>query len=126
MSSTPKKQFILPKLSEKLKQARKQKGLTQGQLAQKIGADIQRISKYERGILIPTTEIMIKLSNALDVSLDYLLKNEKNQVTGKVKDAELIDQFVLVDALPDPDRHMLKALLDAFIKKHQFEALAMK
>ncbi len=126
MSSKTKKQFILPKLSEKLKQARKQKGLTQGQLAQKIGADIQRISKYERGILIPTTEIMIKLSNALDVSLDYLLKNDKNRITGKVKDAELIDQFVQVDALPDPDRHMLKALLDAFIKKHQFEALAMK
>ncbi len=126
MSSKSKKQFVLPKLSEKLKQARKQKGLTQGQLAQKIGADIQRISKYERGILIPTTEIMIKLSNALDVSLDYLLKNDKNRVTGKVKDAELIDQFVQVDALPDPDRHMLKALLDAFIKKHQFEALAMK
>jgi transcriptional regulator with XRE-family HTH domain len=116
----------LPKLSEKLKQARKQKEVTQGQLSQKIGADIQRISKYERGILIPTTEIMIKLSNALDVSLDYLLKNDKNRVTGKVKDAELIDQFVQVDALPDQDRHMLKALLDAFIKKYQFEALAMK
>ncbi len=126
MSSKEKKPFVLPKLSEKLKQARKQKGITQGQLSQKIGADIQRISKYERGILIPTTEIMIKLSNALDVSLDYLLKNDKNRVTGKVKDAELIDQFVQVDALPDQDRHMLKALLDAFIKKHQFEALAMK
>lgn len=94
MSSKEKKQFALPKLSKKLKQARKQKGITQGQLSQKIGADIQRISKYERGILIPTTEIMIKLSNALDVSLDYLLKNDKNRVTSKVKNAELIDQFV--------------------------------
>jgi len=36
----------------------------QGQLAEKIGVDIQRISKYERGLLIPTTEIMIKLSNS--------------------------------------------------------------
>jgi len=60
-------------LSEKLKQTREQKGLMQGQLAEKIGVDIQRISKYERGLLIPTTEIMIKLSNTL-VSLDYLLK----------------------------------------------------
>lgn len=52
--------YISPELSEKLKQARKQKGLTQGQLAQKIGADIQRISKYERGVLIPTTGIYSK------------------------------------------------------------------
>ncbi len=71
MSSKSKKQFILPKLSEKLKQARKQKGLTQGQLAQKIGADIQRISKYERGILIPTTEVMIKFSFLIIVRLCF-------------------------------------------------------
>lgn len=116
MSNTSKKTFALPKLSEKLKSARKQKGLTQGQLAQKTGTDIQRISKYERGILIPTTAIMVKLSNALDVSLDYLLKDDKNRVTGRVKDAELIDRLIQVDALPDKDRHMLKALLDAFIK----------
>ncbi len=117
---------ISPDLSTKLKQARKQKGVTQGQLAKKIGADIQRISKYERGVLIPTTEIMVKLSVALDVSLDYLLKNGKNQVTGKIRDAELIDQFTQVDALPDKDRDILKALLEAFIKKHRFEELAMK
>ncbi|MCP4551335.1 MAG: helix-turn-helix transcriptional regulator [Bacteroidetes bacterium] len=126
MLNKAKVQQTLPKLAEKLKQARKQKGLTQGQLAKKIGADIQRISKYERCILIPTTPIMVKLSNALDVSLDYLLKNDKNRVTGKVKDTELIDQFIQVDALPDQDRHILKALLEAFIKKYQFETLAMK
>jgi transcriptional regulator with XRE-family HTH domain len=113
-------------LAEKLKQARKQKGLTQGQLAKKIGADIQRISKYERGVLIPTTEIMVKLSDALDASLDYLLKNGKNRVAGKIRDTELIDQFVEVDTLPEKDRHILKALLEAFIKKHRFEELAMK
>ena len=117
---------VSPELASKLKQARKQKGLTQGQLAQKIGADIQRISKYERAVLVPTTEIMVKLSDALDVSLDYLLKNGKNRVTGKVKDAELVDQFIQVDALPEEDRHILKALLEAFIKKHRFEELAMK
>jgi len=54
------------------------------------------------------------------------LKNGKNRVTGKVKDAELVDQFIQIDALPEEDRHMLKALLEAFIKKHRFEELAMK
>ena len=69
---------------------------TQGQLAQKIGADIQRISKYERGVLTPTTEIMVKLSDILDVSLDYLLKNGKNRAACKISDTELIDQFIQV------------------------------
>ncbi|RJP92451.1 MAG: hypothetical protein C4518_07310 [Desulfobacteraceae bacterium] len=58
--------------------------------------------------------------------LDYLLKNGKNRVKGKVKDAELVDQYIQIDALPEEDRHMLKEILEAFIKKHRFEELAMK
>ena len=50
----------------------------------------------------------------------------KNRVAGKIRDTELIDQFVEVDTLPEKDRHILKALLEAFIKKHRFEELAMK
>ncbi len=126
MVKKPKFLDICPDLPAKLRQARKQKGLTQGQLSQKTGSDIQRISKYERGVLIPTTEMMVKLSEALDVSLDYLLKNGENRVAGKIRDAELVDHFAQVDALPDDDRHILKTLLEAFIKKRQFEELAMK
>jgi transcriptional regulator with XRE-family HTH domain len=118
--------IIPPDLAEKFKQARKQKELTQGQLAKKIGADIQHISKYGRSVLIPTIEIMVKLSDALDVSLDYLLKNGNNRAAGKIRDTELIDQFIQVYTLPEKDRHILKALREASIKKHRFEELAMK
>ncbi|NOY69851.1 MAG: helix-turn-helix transcriptional regulator [Deltaproteobacteria bacterium] len=120
------KLIITSDLPKKLKQARKLKGLTQGQLTRKIGVDIQRISKYERGVLVPTTEIMVKLSDALDISLDYLLKNGKNRVTGKIRDEELIDKVIQIDTLPDKDRQILKSLLEAFIKKHQFEELAAR
>jgi transcriptional regulator with XRE-family HTH domain len=125
MSKSTTNSTISSDLAAKLKQARKQRGLTQGQLAKRIGADIQRISKYERNILVPTTEIMVKLSEALDVSLDYLLKNGKNRVSGKIRDTQLLDCFAQVDTLPDKDRDILKALLEAFIKKHRFEELAM-
>lgn len=59
---------------------------------------------------------MVKLSDALHVSLDYLLKNCKNLVTGKVKYVKLNDQFIQINALPKQNCHMLKALLDACIK----------
>jgi len=62
----------------------------------------------------------------LDVSLDNLLRNGKNRVIGKIRDTELIDQFAQIDALPDDDRKHLKALIEAFVKKHLFEQLAMK
>lgn len=115
-----------PQLPVKLKQARSQKGLTQGQLSKKTGVDVQRLSKYERGVLVPTTEVIVKISDALGVSLDYLLKNGKNTITGQIKDGDLLKHVIHVDTLPDKDRHILKEILEAFIKKHRFEELAMK
>ncbi len=115
-----------PQLSVKLKQARNQKGLTQGQLSKKTGVDIQRLSKYERGILVPTTEVIVKISDALGTSLDYLLKNGKNTIMGQLKDAELLKHIVQVDDLPDKDRNILKEILEVFIKKHRLEELAIK
>jgi transcriptional regulator with XRE-family HTH domain len=59
--------------------------------AKAIGADIQRVSKYERGVNVPTTDIMVRIADTLDVSLDYLLRNGKNGALGKIRDMELID-----------------------------------
>lgn len=115
-----------PQLPVKLKQARSERGLTQGQLAKKTGVDIQRLSKYERGVLVPTTEVIVKISDALGVSLDYLLKNGKNTVVGQIKDSELLKHMIQVDTLPDKDRLILKEILEAFIKKHRFEELAIR
>jgi transcriptional regulator with XRE-family HTH domain len=115
-----------PDLPAKLKQARSQKGLTQGQLSKKTGVDIQRLSKYERGVLVPTTEVIVKISEALGVSLDYLLKNGKNTVVGQIQDAQLLKHVIQVDALPYKDRQILKEILEAFIKKHRFEEVAAK
>lgn len=119
----PKK---FPELPDKLKQARSQKGLTQGQLSKKTGVDIQRLSKYERGVQVPTTEVIVKISDALGVSLDYLLKSGKNTVVGQIQDAELLKHVIQVDSLPDKDRGILKEILEAFIKKHRFEEIAVK
>jgi len=113
--------FRLPKL-----QARNDKGLTQGQLSKKTGVDVQRLSKYERGVLVPTTEVIVKISDALGVSLDYLLKNGKSTIVGQIRDAELLKQVISADSLPEKDRDILKEILEAFIKKHRFEELAAK
>jgi len=115
---------IIPGFAEKLQQTRKQKGLTQGQLARRAGTDSQRISKYERGVLVPTTAILVKIADALEVSLDYLVREAEDRAVGKVKDSALLDQFTQIDSLPESDKQLVKGLLDAFIKKSKFEILA--
>jgi transcriptional regulator with XRE-family HTH domain len=60
---------------EKLQQLRKQNGLSQEQLAEKLNVSRQAISKWEMGT-IPDMENVVKLGKFFDCSLDYLMNNE--------------------------------------------------
>ncbi|MDR2166579.1 MAG: helix-turn-helix domain-containing protein [Clostridiales bacterium] len=59
---------------EKIYILRKQKGLSQEQLADIISVSRQSISKWELGESIPDMANIVNLSEALNVSTDYLLK----------------------------------------------------
>lgn len=64
---------------ERLVKARNIKGLTQAALAKKIGYLPSIISHFEAGRRAPSFHNMIKLANALNVSIDYLtgIKNKE-------------------------------------------------
>ena len=61
--------------AEKLQRLRKQNGLSQEQLAEKLNVSRQAVSKWEMGT-IPDMENMVKLGRYFDCSLDYLMKDE--------------------------------------------------
>lgn len=58
---------------EKIKKLRKEKKLTQKQLADLAGVAISVISAYESGNRYPSYEVLINLSHIFHVSIDYLL-----------------------------------------------------
>lgn len=62
-------------LGKRIKEARNKKGLTQENLAELINVSSFYISRLESGGKSPSVETLIKLSNTLDVSADYLLSN---------------------------------------------------
>ena len=57
---------------KRIKQARIEKGLTQRQLAEKVSVHPNAIGEYERGTVVPSFTIMARISEVLDVSLDWL------------------------------------------------------
>ncbi|MFJ5791500.1 helix-turn-helix domain-containing protein [Lysinibacillus sp. NPDC097162] len=61
--------------SEKLFKLRKEKGLSQEALAEKLNTTRQAISKWENGQGFPETEKLLMLGNVFEVSIDYLLKD---------------------------------------------------
>lgn len=62
-------------VAEKIKSAREKAGLTQAQLAEKIGTTPQNISQYERGIRNPKYDTLEKIARAVGVKADFFHKN---------------------------------------------------
>ena len=60
-------------LNENIKQLRKAKGLSQEELAAKLGVVRQTISKWEQGLSVPDSDILIKLADVLDTRVSVLL-----------------------------------------------------
>ena len=60
-------------LSENIKTIRKSKGLTQEELAVKLNVVRQTISKWEQGLSVPDSELLLALSEALETPVSTLL-----------------------------------------------------
>ena len=69
--------------AEKLSRIRKRQGLTQQELAQKVGIGIAQMRRYEGGKSLPTLEVIKNLALTLKISTDELIfeDNEVNSVT---------------------------------------------
>lgn len=52
---------------------RKQKGLTQNELGDRLGISFQAVSKWERGETLPDTAILLDLADILETSVDFIL-----------------------------------------------------
>ncbi len=118
-----KEKVLSPNFPDKLRSLRKSKEWSQGQLGKMIGADLQRISKYERGVMWPTMELMVRLAKVFDVSVDYLIRDQENATISKIKNSTLRHQMEEVNDLPDKDQETVISFLDAFIKRRKFEDL---
>lgn len=66
------------KIAENIKFYRKQLGLTQGQLAEKLNGKKSLVSNYENGYSTPDIFTLCRLAQIFDVSLDDLVEYEKD------------------------------------------------
>ena len=60
-------------LSENIKAARKSKGLSQQELAVKLNVVRQTVSKWEQGLSVPDSDLLISLSEVLEIPVSTLL-----------------------------------------------------
>jgi transcriptional regulator with XRE-family HTH domain len=70
-----------------ISQTRKEQGLTQKELAEKLGVTDKAVSKWERGLSCPDISLLMDLSDALGVTVSELLQGEKADSPSPERDA---------------------------------------
>ena len=68
--------------------------LTQGQLAESMGVTQQSVQKWESGVVSPSIEKIVQMSNYFDISLDALILGKDNRVVEEMeKNKKLIPEY---------------------------------
>lgn len=103
-------------LGKRIAKLRKERGLTQVQLADKISIAQPVLSNYERGKLRPNHQVLTLLAKALQVSTDELLGLESTARSAPLN-RRLFRRLKAIEKLPKRDQEALLRTIDAFIGK---------
>ena len=91
---------------EKLKGLRMDSGMSQKQLAEKLGVTKSVISYYELSERTPSPDVLVKIAGVFQVTTDYLLGRESKTLLN-------------VDDLPYEDIELLECIVTALRRKNQ-------
>jgi transcriptional regulator with XRE-family HTH domain len=115
----PRKVQPASAFGERLARLRAERGITQGQLAERIGSSQRAISAYETVAEYPPTAVVVEIAKALKVSADELLglkpppKAARTQEDPEVR--HLWKKFQQVLSLPEKDRRAVIRLVNSLV-----------
>ena len=93
-------------LSDNIKRIRKSKGLSQEELAIKLNVVRQTVSKWENGLSVPDSDMLITLADELDTSVNVLLGETVTE--SMTDDLKVISKKLEVINLQLAKRNMVK------------------
>lgn len=88
----------LENVGQLLRRLRKEKGLTQQQIGDKLNISAKTVSKWECGCGFPDVSVLKELSEILDVNINIILSGDlqqNNEETGNMKKNRLLCMFRL-------------------------------
>jgi transcriptional regulator with XRE-family HTH domain len=101
--------------AQRLAALRKERGLTQQALADRVAVHLTQINRYETGDSQPMLDVIRRLAIALSVTTDELIfgKDERGP------DEDLRLQFEAISQFDEEDKELARGLLEGLILKHQ-------
>jgi transcriptional regulator with XRE-family HTH domain len=90
---------------------RKKKGLSQAALGKAIGTYGDVVGRYERGDIKPSIEVVSRIADALEVSVDNLIGKTDLQL-----DKDAVQRLVDISKLPDDNKNYVLGLIDMALR----------
>ena len=103
-------------IADRLKRRRKELKLSQDDVAKKLGITRQGYSHYETGRNEPDNETLIKLSEILNCSTDYLLGKTNDPTPAPQQKQNINTAFYNLDELTEEEKKYLDMQLEIFRK----------
>lgn len=115
-----KHEAFFKELGARIASARKEKGMTQQQLADRLGVSQQTLAHYEVGRVGVAAAMLPKLAKLLDLSFDELLVGQPTiRVPGKRGPASHLEQQIArVSQLPKAQQKFVMQMLDTVLAQH--------
>ena len=79
---------------ENLKKLRKEKGLSQQEVALRLHVVRQTVSKWEQGLSVPDADLLVKLADVLEIDVSHLLCGEADRRESRGQEEALVEQLV--------------------------------
>ena len=98
-------------LGQQITALRKKKSISQNELGKAVGTSGDIIGRYERDEVKPSIQVVIKIADTLDVSIDYLVGN-----TDLLLDSSVLQRIMEIQKLNEEDKTDALKLLDMFLR----------
>jgi transcriptional regulator with XRE-family HTH domain len=104
-------------IAQRLGRLRREKGITQVEMAELLGISQPIVSDYERGELRLHGELIIRLTEILDCSADELLGLQERKATTGSGNRRMLRRLQQFELLSKRDQEALLRIFDAFLSK---------
>jgi transcriptional regulator with XRE-family HTH domain len=98
-------------IGEHISLLRKRKKLSQADLGKFVGTSGDIIGRYERDIITPSIDVIMKIADALEVSIDFLVGKTNLEL-----DSQTLKRIEEISSLPTDKKNYVLSLIDMAIR----------
>jgi transcriptional regulator with XRE-family HTH domain len=115
------KESVMESIGRRIARLRRQRGVTQADLARALGVSQPVVSNYEHDVIRLSGDAIVALAKILAVSADEILGLGKLARTASTTETKrhIYRQLESIDRLPKRDQEALARTIDAFLAKGQ-------